>query len=266
MLRRPPLALPRTQRPRAIFSRVLGLYAIGMICAGLFVQIAATVSGAQNLLTETMRDALTPDKRLLLLLFGGLIAPLWEETAFRLPLARFHPARVLPAMVLFALLVGYSIEEPARTRFWIAMTIIEIPILAAFFVRSWRARVEAWWERNFRGVLFVLIAAFGLAHGVNYRFPSGSVLAPLAIPLLVMPQLVAGVFLAYVRLKLGFWHGVLLHAGVNTFLLAPVLLFPQLLQDPNKPSPTATPTSTATSTATSTRTRVPARPTKSATP
>ncbi|ABW25758.1 hypothetical protein AM1_0712 [Acaryochloris marina MBIC11017] len=71
-------------------------------------------------------------------------------------------------------------------------------------------------------MFYGLALAFGLIHVSN--FTSLGVQALLLAPLLVLPQIVIGVFLGFIRLQYGFWWAVLTHGFHNACAITPLLL------------------------------------------
>ncbi|MEJ1222026.1 CPBP family intramembrane glutamic endopeptidase [Sediminicola sp. 1XM1-17] len=73
----------------------------------------------------------------------------------------------------------------------------------------------------FKHAFYTSILLFGLVHIFNFK---GDLALFYFAPLLIAPQLMAGVFLGYIRVKLGLRWSILLHATFNTVLLGPVLM------------------------------------------
>lgn len=124
-----------------------------------------------------------------MLLFGCIVAPLLEETIFRLPL-RFK---------------------------------------RNYFVRllnkiSGGTNIKFLWDK-FYGIVFYLSAfIFGAIHAFNFDEEPDFIFY-LLIPLLTISQICTGIILGYVRLKLSFLHGVLFHAIFNfTVIMVPYLI------------------------------------------
>ena len=82
----------------------------------------------------------------------------------------------------------------------------------------------------FPWALYVSIIGFGLIHIFNFEAYENALWMA---PLLILPQLVTGLFLGFVRVRMGFMYGVLFHALFNAILLGPILvvrsLFPEAL-------------------------------------
>lgn len=152
-----------------------------------------------------------------LLLIGVVFAPLLEETTFRLALTRFAPGLVAASGVLMVLTV---LDVPLGLGIALAVPSVGLVVLAVVAGRSDRmgAAVSSWWDRRFAFVFFGSAAIFGLIHIANYDFASPGALDVALAPLLIAPQMVGGVILGYVRVRLGFWYAVANHAAFNAVL------------------------------------------------
>jgi membrane protease YdiL (CAAX protease family) len=77
-------------------------------------------------------------------------------------------------------------------------------------------------KSRYFGVFFYAITlVFGFYHITNFELNTQVVLAS---PILVLPQLCVGVFLGFIRVRLGLLWAMALHALYNLILLGPVLL------------------------------------------
>lgn len=75
---------------------------------------------------------------------------------------------------------------------------------------------------HFKVAFYVSVLLFGVVHLSNFElFTEYLWLAPV----LVAPQISAGIFLGFTRVKLGLSWAMLLHACHNALLLSPVLIF-----------------------------------------
>ncbi|MFT6935222.1 MAG: membrane protease YdiL (CAAX protease family) [Maribacter sp.] len=75
---------------------------------------------------------------------------------------------------------------------------------------------------HFKYAYYFSIILFGTLHISNFEALDGQYWA---IPLLVSPQLSAGIFLGYTRTSLGLFWSILLHAAHNLILVGPVLMY-----------------------------------------
>ncbi|MBT8205735.1 MAG: CPBP family intramembrane metalloprotease [Eudoraea sp.] len=70
-------------------------------------------------------------------------------------------------------------------------------------------------------IFYLSVLLFGAVHLLNFEYEVG--FYGFAI-LLILPQLSAGVFLGFIRVKMGLGWAILLHAFHNFILLSPFLL------------------------------------------
>lgn len=71
-------------------------------------------------------------------------------------------------------------------------------------------------------VFYVLTVGFGFLHISNYEMSPQNLLLS---PILVAPQLAAGLLLGFTRVKFGLLFAILLHALYNLILAGPILVF-----------------------------------------
>jgi membrane protease YdiL (CAAX protease family) len=153
-------------------------------------------------------------------LFGFLIlAPITEELAFRgwlsgrLAALKFG-AWGLAAMGLFT---ASLYLDPDYTD---ALSLAGVVLVFAGLVqwsrnRDFETDVPAWFTRHFHWIVWGSSLAFGLIHLGNYE--------PLAHPLgllVVLPQTIGGLLLAYTRTRLGLGAAIAHHAAYNAVFLA----------------------------------------------
>jgi len=115
---------------------------------------------------------------------AAVLAPLIEEIIFRAPLTLFKSPWKLPFKV-------EGINE-------IRIKALENP-------------------KVFRIAFYVFALAFGYIHLSNYQIDAQILLFS---PLLVAPQILLGLIIGYVRIRLGFFWGVALHACYNGILVS----------------------------------------------
>ena len=81
-------------------------------------------------------------------------------------------------------------------------------------------------SRYFPLAFYLSVIAFGFVHLFNFEgYKDYLWLAPF----LVLPQLISGVFLGFIRVRMGLVYSIALHAAFNCILIAPFLLV-QLLK------------------------------------
>lgn len=119
---------------------------------------------------------------LALILLGGIIAPFIEELIFRLPL-NYKRNYIFK---MFGALIG-------------------------------RKTARNFWFKYYTVFFYLFILAFGAVHIFNYKDESIGIL--LLTPILVLPQIIGGTIMAYLRMNLGFFWGFLQHAIFNSALM-----------------------------------------------
>jgi len=72
-------------------------------------------------------------------------------------------------------------------------------------------------ENNYKLLYWGSILFFGLAHGINFSFSNSWYL--LFIPLLILPQILAGFILNYIRVKYGIKYSIEFHLLINLQIL-----------------------------------------------
>lgn len=80
-------------------------------------------------------------------------------------------------------------------------------------------------SRYFDAIFYLFALAFGFYHITNFE------ISPMIIylsPLLVAPQIIIGLLLGYVRVRLGLPWSILMHALYNLVLIGPLLLLKSL--------------------------------------
>lgn len=135
----------------------------------------------------------------LTLFLVAVMAPLWEELIFRMPL-RWERAYIFK---LFLLPVRLGGKETYRTAL---------------------EQIQPWWRKHYTYVFYFTVFAFGLIHVANFQSKSPLWQLLLWGPFLVLPQILLGGLLGFIRLRLGFWWAVLLHAGHNFIFVGIALL------------------------------------------
>src|SRR5690606_33380497 len=125
-----------------------------------------------------------------MLFLAAIAAPLWEEFVFRFPLKTERNYLVL-----------------------LADMIAGRPLFSSF------------WQRNFKIIFYLVAVLFGLIHSLNFE-NEWNWLFILLLPIMVLSQSVTGLFLGYIRLRLGFIWAVIFHACFNFVLITvPYLVY-----------------------------------------
>lgn len=84
-------------------------------------------------------------------------------------------------------------------------------------------KAKLFWSKHFRTFFYLSAILFALTHLTNYS--NNNLIFYILAPLIILPQFIGGITLGYIRLKLGFFWGVLEHGLYNLIIFVPALLF-----------------------------------------
>lgn len=169
----------------------------------------------KNLGMSNLQDSISPSIHFLWLV---IVMPLMEETTFRLSLV-FKPIFLSLSIAMSAYyfmtfyLLDISITD-INHYFLIRVGISLLLGSIAFLVLKKNADyINRFWNNNFRWIFYFSILTFGFAHISNYALSIRNVLLA---PIIVLPQLICGVFLGYIRVKYGFIYSYASHLINNS--------------------------------------------------
>lgn len=145
---------------------------------------------------------------------GILLGPLVEELLFRLiyVFTRRNLAVIIGTSLVLLLVFLFRASYVKVVLF--AIVILFGSILLLTFEKS-----KQIYYGRFRFFFFLLAGAFALMHLFNFQGITLLRLMPALF--IVLPQLILGTILGYVRLTYGFFYGLLFHLMVNSPLLLP---------------------------------------------
>lgn len=103
------------------------------------------------------------------------------------------------------------------------VAVIIAPVLEELFFRAPLALFKN--SNYFKYAFYISVITFGLIHISNFGDIDGFYWL---IPILVAPQVFAGIFLGYIRTKLGLVWSILLHAAHNLILVGPFIVMKML--------------------------------------
>lgn len=136
----------------------------------------------------------------LILVLTGLLAPIWEELAFRTFL-RYKSNFPLKLVVYMAGLSGIRNKVKAR------------------------AYIRKRWKRYYPVFFYLSAIIFAYVHLLNFEISTATLLLS---PFLVLPQFLIGLSLGYMRVKFGLLWGIFKHSIYNVVLILFVLFFMNL--------------------------------------
>lgn len=170
--------------------------------------VADTLAGLAGASPEELRWQDTERRSIGIAISAVLLAPLIEETAFRLWLVPGVARLMLASAALVLLAAARALDGRS-----LVLAMLLAPIAASYVSPAWLDRVM---RQTFRLVLYGSTTAFAMLHLANFE----DARSWLHVLPAVLPQFTVGLVLAYLRLRLGFWHGVLAHGAYNALALA----------------------------------------------
>ncbi len=128
-------------------------------------------------------------------------APIVEEIFFRLPLKKSNTNTLflIGALVIYAFSIYYKHGKFEPFNFFVVSFII------LYFITILFQKIEI----KFKYFFYVSCLIFALLHMTNFSEIN------YITPLLVLPQLGLGLILGFIRMRYGFFYGILFHALVN---------------------------------------------------
>jgi membrane protease YdiL (CAAX protease family) len=143
-----------------------------------------------------------------------IIAPLIEESIFRLPL-RFSKFNISFSLTAIAVVLIHIYLKTSL----ILSLVISLPILLISFQLLSNSKIynklDLFWKTNFKLLFFLSVFLFGLIHIFNHK--DLGLIHYLLAPLITIYQIILGLILGYyrVRFKYGFIYSVVLHILFN---------------------------------------------------
>jgi len=185
------------------------LWAVGLIGAVIASRFQLAVDGPAGY-DNTIDDQLDRFSAAEQLIFVAVFAPVLEEIVYRIALTgRLR----LPLLALSGIGASLLIAESS----FAAATLFAaggIGALVAFANPVTRQRAVDWWAANPRWPVWGFALWFGLVHLVNFDV-DWSIVAVLAAPIVVAPQIWLGLMFTIARVRYAWWAGLVLHAAHN---------------------------------------------------
>lgn len=190
-----------------------------MIFLSIALGLLLTKSGFQG--TNLVEQFVQNEDFLTTILLAAIIGPALEEIIFRLPLRRETPYLAITLTTLSIIVITKFFRTIPFPVF-----LLTTPLFALLYKHilnnSTISKITDKIYSNYYPVIFYLISLlFGFIHIFNYT----DITKGLEIlPLLIIPQVITGLFLGYVRVKNGFKYSLLFHSLYNTSLLLPATI------------------------------------------
>ena len=209
-----PLALSNTSGTIRQFSAEspIVLTLAGVSAATMVGLSAITGNGlTYGITTEGSTDAV--------LVAGAVLIPMLTESIFRTPM-RLTPNRLGWLSFIVGLFLIGSVLKPIEARLglyagsWLVSGWAFLgPLTAWFITRPARyARIERGWRKHFGVIFYVLTVLYALSFASELDLSGWQLLL---LPIALVPGLLAGFYLGYVRMKYGYWYAVLVSGLMN---------------------------------------------------
>lgn len=148
-------------------------------------------------------------------------APLVEEMIFRFPLKYKIPLSILISLIV-SVFVGFLLNKTSLPDIKYLAPILLFGVINYFLVGNTNIDSddeEEKLDRLFPLFFYLVAITFALIHIYNYDSTQFSVWMT---PFIVIPQFVLALFLGFVRMRIGIWASIYMHA-LNNFI--PLILF-----------------------------------------
>jgi len=197
---------------------VVFIFFFSLLLKGLdFANITSLSQNKLNLLFKN----LPPFVSLLMLV---LIIPLVEELVFRLHLRLYRKHLHFNIIILIAGVIILLASFVKLIFLRISILSVGVILVALYFLNKTKLDKKIFniWDMKFGYVFYISLLIFGMMHITNY---DNGYLKYFLLPLLVLPQLLLGLFCGYIRISMDFFRGYLFHASHNFVSILPALAF-----------------------------------------
>jgi len=203
-----------------ISQKIEGTWRMFIVKFALAILVGVSIGifyEAENLTTSNMAERF-PSPAVLFLVM--IIMSTLEEVAFRLSL-KFKP---LYFGLTFGVLGYYMVTKgvyqtklsDVNDHFLERVIIAFIIIIATYaiaVVPKVKIKLEVFWKKHFRWILYILCFGFAWSHIFNYEL---TLFHLLLIPIITLDKLISAFCFGYVRVHYGFLYAVSLHICWNT--------------------------------------------------
>lgn len=147
------------------------------------------------------------------------LVPLTEELSFRLFLTKF---KINFFIITIAIFLGSSVRFLSPDFFWVPNILFMIPLMfyiytfivsaaiggGLYLLRHKLMEIEEFWNQNTGLIFYTVTILFAVLHISNLKFVSSDLLF---MPIILLPFLLYGLSLGYVRVRLGILYSIVLH-------------------------------------------------------
>lgn len=213
-LKRP--SLPGAQIKNGTVRVLARIFAIDLVAMLVLVVAAAIAVAAGIYIPETGLAGIefTP----VVILMVVIAAPVFEELLFRGWLSG-KPGHVLALLLLIGGAAGFWFVHRVNPALGFGLMIAGGVGALACVVFLRKRGAMPWFAAVFPVFFWLSATIFALVHILNFD-RSGSLGSQLILLPLVLPQFILGMLCGYVRVQIGLWGAMLLHAAHNAFALS----------------------------------------------
>jgi uncharacterized protein len=207
-LKNPNEEQPNIKTQKRIVDFLILLFLTLVLCYGLMIVLQKFINPPANQINDLSFGKL--------LLFGLFLGPLFEELVFRLSLICSKLNLSISLSLSNTALITTLLDIRLLTLFGGFNFFVGLCICLIFLNQHPTAhfRIEKFWKNHFAFVFYTSSIAFGLIHFTNYSLDGISAL--LVAILFSIPQMIGGLILGFVRIRLGFLPVVLMHILFNS--------------------------------------------------
>ena len=200
------VSMPEPRRLLSGLIKLLGIGFLGSLLAWQIFGALAALAGYESVLEAELEQWSLTEQFILVV----LLAPVLEETIYRLPLQR----QFQPGLIALSLATGALFFTSVGSAFFWIMLVIAAAVGSLTTRTQLRGIIQDRWMTDARIPVWSATLVFGLVHIVNFDV-DWSIYAVLVAPLVVSPQLWLGLMFTIARVRYGWWAGLLLHATHN---------------------------------------------------
>ncbi|MCU0440807.1 MAG: CPBP family glutamic-type intramembrane protease [Bacteroidia bacterium] len=162
---------------------------------------------------------------LLFYFIGAILFPVIEELLFRLHLKSVKGSYIFYLFICFVLAVllinAFFLRTQVAVALFVLLCVFLFTILLTWpYLKQYQFTCIRFLLKYFHIHVWLSAVVFAMMHVTNYTLYSTTAL--LLSPLLVLPQLFAGLTLSYIRLKYGILSSIIMH-GLHNGLLFTVM-------------------------------------------
>jgi hypothetical protein len=193
------------------------LFTLSLIATQL-LGVILFVAGSEGYIDSPLNRLKTKDVLILKsMVLSVFVSPIVEELAFRLHLRSNNLKFSFGFISLIILLVLAFFNLKFSDNYWICFIfLLSLSPLLFVLLNQYNLSIERIIVNNFKSVFYTTIVLFALIHLRNYELHDTSLFVMF---LLITPQIIAGFFLGFIRMRLGFVYSIVFHSLHNSMML-----------------------------------------------